>query len=315
MTDQQPDPAAPSMERNTCRFYENKYPGQEELVVVQVKSVDNIGAYVQLLEYNNIEGMILLSELTRRRIRSVNKLIRVGQIQEVITIRVDEEKGYVDLSKRRVSPEDSKAAQDKFNNSKAVHSLIRHVSDTCNVPMIELYETFAWDLYKRYGHAYQAFTMAVRDEESVLGQYNLPENIRTALMTTVRRKMTPQPIKIRAFFDLQCFTYEGIDAIKVALRCAEAEGPEDTPVKVSLIAPPEYVITATTLQLQEGVDLLNLALAKATASVRTSGGSLVIKVPPKAVSAHDEVQLADIMEKLAASQKQREGESDEDDDQ
>lgn len=36
-----------------------------------------MGAYVSLLEYNNIEGMILLSELSRRRIRSVNKLIKV----------------------------------------------------------------------------------------------------------------------------------------------------------------------------------------------------------------------------------------------
>jgi len=35
-----------------------------------------MGAYVSLLEYNNIEGMILLSELSRRRIRSVTKLIK-----------------------------------------------------------------------------------------------------------------------------------------------------------------------------------------------------------------------------------------------
>ena len=41
-----------------------------------------MGAYVSLLEYDNIEGMILLSELSRRRIRSINKLIRVGK-QEV----------------------------------------------------------------------------------------------------------------------------------------------------------------------------------------------------------------------------------------
>ena len=37
-----------------------------------------MGAYVSLLEYNNIEGMILLSELSRRRIRSVTKLIKVS---------------------------------------------------------------------------------------------------------------------------------------------------------------------------------------------------------------------------------------------
>jgi len=59
-----------------------------------------MGAYVQLLEYNNIEGMILLSELTRRRIRSVSKLIKVGRIEPVMVLRVDKEKGYIDLSKR-----------------------------------------------------------------------------------------------------------------------------------------------------------------------------------------------------------------------
>lgn len=37
-----------------------------------------MGAYVSLLEYNGIEGMILLSELSRRRIRSITKLIKVG---------------------------------------------------------------------------------------------------------------------------------------------------------------------------------------------------------------------------------------------
>jgi hypothetical protein len=43
---------------------------------LQVKSIAEMGAYVSLLEYNNIEGMILLSELSRRRIRSVTKLIK-----------------------------------------------------------------------------------------------------------------------------------------------------------------------------------------------------------------------------------------------
>jgi translation initiation factor 2 alpha subunit (eIF-2alpha) len=51
-----------------------------------------IGAYVTLTEYNNIEGMILLSELSRRRIRSIQKLIRVGRSECVVVLRVDKEK-------------------------------------------------------------------------------------------------------------------------------------------------------------------------------------------------------------------------------
>lgn len=61
-----------------CRMYEQKYPEVDDVVMVQVKSIAEMGAYVSLLEYNDIEGMILLSELSRRRIRSITKLIKVG---------------------------------------------------------------------------------------------------------------------------------------------------------------------------------------------------------------------------------------------
>ncbi|OTF72990.1 hypothetical protein BLA29_014996 [Euroglyphus maynei] len=65
--------------------------------------------------------MILLSELSRRRIRSINKLIRVGRSECVVVIRVDRDKGYIDLSKRRVSPEDIIRCEEKFANAKAVN--------------------------------------------------------------------------------------------------------------------------------------------------------------------------------------------------
>ena len=101
-----------------CRFYESKYPEIESLVMVNVRTIADMGAYVSLLEYNNIEGLILLSELSRRRIRSINKLIRVGRNEVAMVLRVDKEKGYIDLSKRRVSPEDVAACEDKFNKAK-----------------------------------------------------------------------------------------------------------------------------------------------------------------------------------------------------
>ena len=70
----------------------------------------------------------MLSELSRRRIRSVQKLIRVGRNEVVVVLRVDKEKGYIDLSKRRVSPEDIVKCEERYNKSKAVASILRHVA-------------------------------------------------------------------------------------------------------------------------------------------------------------------------------------------
>jgi translation initiation factor 2 subunit 1 len=56
-----------------------------------------------------------------------------------MVLRVDKEKGYIDLSKRRVSAEDVLKCDEKFQRSKAVHSILRHVSETQHVEMEELY--------------------------------------------------------------------------------------------------------------------------------------------------------------------------------
>lgn len=70
-------------------------PPVDSFVMVNVKQIAEMGAYVKLLEYDNIDGMILLSELSRRRIRSIQKLIRVGRNEVVVVLRVDKEKGMV----------------------------------------------------------------------------------------------------------------------------------------------------------------------------------------------------------------------------
>lgn len=95
--------AAPAERFNLgdIRFYERQYPEKEELVMVKVTRSAEMGAYVSLLEYNGVEGMILMSELSKRRIRSVKKVVRVGRHEVALVLRVDKEKGYIDLSKKR----------------------------------------------------------------------------------------------------------------------------------------------------------------------------------------------------------------------
>ncbi len=105
--------------------------------------------------------MILLSELSRRRIRSINRLVRVNRTEVVMVIRVDKEKGYIDLSKRRVDPEDVVKCEERFNKAKAVHSVLRYVAESANRSLESLYETIGWPLYKKYGHAYDAFKLAL----------------------------------------------------------------------------------------------------------------------------------------------------------
>jgi len=282
-----------------CRFYDNEYPEIESLVMVNVRNIADMGAYVSLLEYNNIEGMILLSELSRRRIRSIHKLIRVGRNEVVMVLRVDQEKGYIDLSKRRVSPEDVAACEDKFNKAKAVHGVLRHLADRKGLYLEELYQKIGWPLYKKFGHAYDAFKLVLADETDPFADLDVPDSIKDELKAYIRRRLAPQPIKIRADIEVSCFTYEGIDAIREALFAGMNVGGEKTPIKIKLIAPPIYVLSATTLEKESGIELLNKAIDTIKECIVSKGGKLEVKMAAKAVSVKEETELQAMMDRLA----------------
>lgn len=69
--------------------------------------------------------------------------------------------GYIDLSKRRVSPEDIGKCEERYNKSKMVHSIMRHVAEKTMTPIESLYESIAWPLNRKYGHAIDAFKLSI----------------------------------------------------------------------------------------------------------------------------------------------------------
>lgn len=117
------------------------------------------------------------------------------------------------------------------------------------------------------------------------------------LKSYIAKRLTPQPTKVRADVEVTCFGYEGIDAIKTALRTAEARNTADTQVKVRLVSPPLYVLTNTCLDKNTGIARLEEAIVDIRKSIEGAGGSLVVKMEPKAVTESDDAELQALMEK------------------
>lgn len=74
-----------------CRIYESKFPSIDTPVMIEVKFIGDMAIHVSLLEYN-IEGMILLSDLSQRRIHSVGSLIKVCRTEPPMVLRVNADK-------------------------------------------------------------------------------------------------------------------------------------------------------------------------------------------------------------------------------
>lgn len=299
--------------RLNCRFYEENFPSVDECVMVEVRNVADMGAYVSLLEYKNIEGMILLSELSRRRIRSVNKLIRVGKLEVAMVIRVDKEKGYIDLSKRRVAREDIIKCEERYSKGKAVNSIMRHLAETTGSNLEELNKQIAWPLNKApYKNTHEAFRVAISDQDRVFGGLNVDSATLESLMVVIKRKLTPQPLKIRADIEVICYSEEGILAIRDALVAGEEAGTEEIPIKIKLIAPPKYVLLATALDKKVGFEAVQHAIDVVRNTITERKGNLNVSAEPHVTSNEDMSALKSLMEQMEQANKEIDGDSDDD---
>jgi translation initiation factor 2 subunit 1 len=298
--------------------------------MVSVTEISEIAVYVTLTEYDGLKGMVLLSELSRRRIRSINKVcthpfnhyssgfilflqvVRVGRAEAVVVIRVDKEKGYIDLSKSRIMAGDIEKCEERFNKAKAVHGVLRQVAEQRRCRLETLYQSVGWPLYRKYGHAFDAFKLALAAESEgretdIFEGLDVDATLRADISAQIRRKLAPQPVKVRADVAVTCFAYEGVDAVRAALTAGEAEGTPDCPVKIRLIAPPLFVVTCTTLDKEQGVELLQRTIAAVQAAIEPRGGNLVVKMAPKAVTLREETELQAMLSRLALEQEDVDG--------
>lgn len=139
----------------------------------------------------------------------------------------------------------------------------------------------------------------------------IPASTLSILTSTIARRLTPQPIKLRADIELTCYTPAGIDAIKKALRAGEKQSTEVVPIKAKLVAPPLYVLSTNATDKYAAVERLEKAIEAIQNTIEEEGGNLVLKMKPKAVSETDEQDLAQLMAKAGMENAEVSGDEEE----
>lgn len=134
--------------------------------------------------------------------------------------------------------------------------------------------------------------------------------VKKELQLYISKKLTPHPTKVRADVEVTCFGYDGIDAVKTALRVAEADNTPENQIKVKLVAPPLYVLTSQCLDKTMGIQMLEAAIEKIAANIKAAGGNCTVKMAPKAVTEHDDAVLAELMEKRERENQEVSGDED-----
>eukprot|EP00759_Apiculatamorpha_spiralis_P008419 PhF_6_TR1543/c0_g1_i1/m.2814/K03237/EIF2S1; translation initiation factor 2 subunit 1 len=272
---------------SSFRYYEKKLPDVDDFVMVKVKQVGETAAYVNLIEYNNVEGMVPFTELSRKRIRSISKHIKVGSYEVMTVIRVDKERGYVDLSKKKVSDNDLKQCEERYAHAKMVHGIMQStIQQNPTFTMENLYTVIGWPMYRKFEHAYDGFKLALTNKEKVMAAIEITKEtapVFEALLAEIHRRMKTSAYRIIAEIEVTLYTPEGIDGIKEVLLHAETVGTEDVPIKVHIVAAPQYVVRTATMDKALGLEAVKKAVDVIQKAIVAKGGNCQIRTPEHVV--------------------------------
>lgn len=122
------------------------------------------------------------------------------------------------------------------------------------------------------------FQSPFSEPETVFKGLEIAEDLREELLLNIRRRMTPQAVKVRADIEVTCFRYEGVDAVKAALLAGEACKKEEVDIKIKLVAPPLYVMFTHCMDKQLGIETLEKAIVKIEEVIKKLGGDISVKM-------------------------------------
>lgn len=83
----------------TVKYYENDFPVENELVMVESTSCEENACYVKLLEYEGKMGMIPFNEYSKSMKKGIHRAMKIGKVEAVRVIRVDCKGKYLNKSR------------------------------------------------------------------------------------------------------------------------------------------------------------------------------------------------------------------------
>lgn len=219
-------------------------PDESELVVCTVKTILKDSIFVSMDEYDNKEGLIHISEIAPGRIRNIRDYVKEGKKIVCLVLRVNKERGHVDLSLRRASPSLRAAKNEQVKQESRSEKMLEAVGKKLNIPLSKMYDIAGNKIIEKYSMLYPCFQELVLKDESLLTSLGIEKKIASEITKIVKERIKPPEVKIDAILSLTSKAPNGIEFIKKALKNAEDHAKSKKyDAKLIYLGAPRYKLT------------------------------------------------------------------------
>lgn len=193
------------------------FPEESDLVICTVTNIQHNSIFVNIQEYER-QGMITISEVAPGRIRNIRDYVVEGKVIVCKVLYINQERGYIDLSLRRVTEGQRREKNDELKQELKAEKILEMTAHSLKMDVKALYDKAADAFLKSYFYIYQAF------DDFLIGNIVLTEyfdkNVSEHLEKIIREKIKPKEILIAGDVTINSWEENGVEDIRTALASA-----------------------------------------------------------------------------------------------
>jgi len=247
-------------------------PEWNDNVLCTVTRVTPFAAWCTLDEYENedgspIEGMIHISQVAGRWVKDIRKYVKQNKQYIAKIIRIDYEKGHINLSLKRVSKVDKREKMDTYRKDKRMIGMLNQVAKRLGEPIENVEKEISDKLKHNYDDLFSAFEEA-NEDPNVLKEAGITGKWADAVMEIIERNFQIKERKIKAEIKMSTTAPDGVKKLKKILVNLEKKAN----AKIKYISAPKYMIELRSTDPKEAEKQLKEAIEEAVGEIEKAGG-------------------------------------------
>jgi len=215
------------------RWYKDR-PNVGDYVIITITDVDQNSAYADLDEYEDVTGLIHISEVSRSWVQDIRKEIDEGE--KTVAQVIEDDDGTLDLSLKRVNEKQKKDTMARWKKEEKAEEFVEGLAERMGEEKESLFEKVVFPMQKEFGTAFHGFEIAVGEEEKLLELFD--EDTVDAIQETAKDNINLRQEKLEGEIELSFRSGDGVDRIKEVFEQI-GEG-----VEVKYVSAPNYDVTA-----------------------------------------------------------------------
>lgn len=278
---------------NIKRFYRKDFPEMDDIVIVRIGKQSDYGYNVSLLEYEELEGFLSLSELVKGKYLKKSQMLKSDDIMPLIVKESNVAKKMVELSRKNLKEEEVSDTMIRYKTCTCINRLMNECytmylkyCDLSSSDIIhginDVMDTTVWRLYEETEDIdYNTIYMKILEHPDII----LPPELFTQefidkALQNIHKRINKTNMILEMTLNLSLMEEDAVTKIKEILNVTLNE--PDLNVKVVILSPPLYKIRIESSDKKKGYDALENV--KKTIQERINKYSNILKFADACIS-------------------------------